>query len=228
MQAATPAGRAVEEDLVDDDDVAAVAAVADVGGQRLDGAVVVVDDQYPVAVQQQLATPALAEQHTARDGRLGAADVHNRESAVAHRDDAAPVGLDDVGFVHADHLHVRAGEVGSAGVVVATRDSAGGGGSIVGDGKVGLGSLQSDGAGPEDGPVPIAVEAVGPHTAHRLGTNVRQQGLAIVEVLQRRGELRVVRGVLRGGCGRGRRVPLVLDPRAFGHGKNQSQEGGDQ
>ena len=194
----------------------------------------VVDDQHPVAVQQQLAAPTLTEQHPTRDGRLGTGDVHHGQGAVAHRDDAAPVGLDDVGLVHADHLHVRAGEVGSAAAVVAAARFGGrGGGSTVCHREVGLCSfLSSDGASPEDGPEPVAVQPVGPHAAHRLGSNVRQQGVAVVEVLQGRGELHPVGGLRRrqrrGGRGLGGRLVRTVDPGALGQRKDQGHDAGKQ
>ena len=201
-QAAAAAGCAVEQDLVDDDDVPVVAATAEVGRQRPDAAVVVVDDKHPVAVQQQLAAPALSEKHPTGDGGLGTGDVHHRQRSVLHQDDATPVGLDDVGLVHADHLHVRAGEVGSAGPVVATGDGGGSGCLCAGGrhGEVGCGGVLVGEPGPrEDGAVPVAVQAVRADAADCLGADVSQQAVAVTEVPQRRDELHVVAG--RGGLG---------------------------
>ena len=74
-QTATPAWQAVEEYLIDNDDLPrSLGAVRDdLAGP--DAAVVVPDDERPIAVQEHFAAPALVQHDVARRGGLGAAHV---------------------------------------------------------------------------------------------------------------------------------------------------------
>ncbi len=94
-------------------------------------------DESPVAVEQQVGRSPSLVQGGQRDaaGDLARRGVDDPKlAAAAHGHDAVAVGLDDVGFVHSDFVHVRRGVIGGR---TAGRRCGGGalGGGVLGAGQ---------------------------------------------------------------------------------------------
>ena len=147
------------------------------------------DNEDLVAGQEHLGLVRLREFDR---GELGAGlGVDHGEPVGGEHIDPFTVGLDDVGLVDTEFLHIGAGEVdslGRAGRVVAVERNAPS--AFLGGGEVGgIGShivdrhlLDLDATTPAWSAVPAAgIEAVRADPLGRLGTKVREQGVAVGE-----------------------------------------------